>query len=152
MQQKIKDVGNITHTALLAIPLRYNSSDSHLRLCVSLPQNKSNRDCSANYHSIIGGGTAGLTIAARLTEDPEVSVIVLEAGNDHSNDTNVLSPGLCTTMYGDPEYDWNYSTVPQVCFGFVYKTSTKYATSEIANELTRFMQMVKSLPTLVENN
>lgn len=63
---------------------------------------------------IVGGGTAGLTIAARLTEDPEVSVIVLEAGNDHSNDTNVLSPGLCAIMYGDPEYDWNYSTVPQI--------------------------------------
>lgn len=64
--------------------------------------------------SIIGGGTAGLTIAARLTENPQTSVLVLEAGNDHSNDTNVLSPGLYTGMYGNPEYDWNYKTVPQV--------------------------------------
>lgn len=29
---------------------------------------------------IIGGGTAGLTIAARLTEDPAIQVAVLEAG------------------------------------------------------------------------
>jgi choline dehydrogenase-like flavoprotein len=29
---------------------------------------------------IIGGGTAGLTLAARLTEDSSVSVAVLEAG------------------------------------------------------------------------
>jgi choline dehydrogenase len=29
---------------------------------------------------IIGGGTAGLTLAARLTEDPEIQVVVLEAG------------------------------------------------------------------------
>jgi hypothetical protein len=29
---------------------------------------------------IIGGGTAGLTLAARLTEDPDVAVVVLEAG------------------------------------------------------------------------
>jgi choline dehydrogenase-like flavoprotein len=65
-------------------------------------------------YSIIGGGTAGLTIAARLTEDPQTSVLVLEAGNDHSNDTNVLSPGLYTGMYGNPEYDWDYKTVPQV--------------------------------------
>lgn len=62
----------------------------------------------------MGGGTAGLTIAARLSEDPSITVLVLEAGNDHSNDTNVLSPGLYTIMYGDPEYDWNYKTVPQV--------------------------------------
>ncbi|RDW61981.1 alcohol oxidase-2 [Coleophoma cylindrospora] len=55
-----------------------------------------------------------MTVAARLTEDPNISVVVLEAGNDHSNDTNVLSPGLYTIMYGDPEYDWNYKTVPQI--------------------------------------
>ncbi|KAL2062521.1 hypothetical protein VTL71DRAFT_6787 [Oculimacula yallundae] len=63
---------------------------------------------------IIGGGTAGLTVASRLTENPKTSVLVLEAGNDHSNDTNVLAPGLYTGMYGNPEYDWNYKTVPQV--------------------------------------
>ena len=99
-------------------------------MCKFATKQKQKRNCSANNHSIVGGGTAGLTIAARLTEDPQVSVIVLEAGNDHSNDTNVLSPGLYTIMYGDPEYDWNYSTVPQVCSSFVYKMSTKYATSE----------------------
>ena len=62
----------------------------------------------------MGGGTTGLTIAARLTENPHVSVLVLEAGNDHSNDTNILSPGLYTGVYGNPEYDWNYHTIPQV--------------------------------------
>lgn len=29
---------------------------------------------------IIGGGTAGLTLAARLTENPEIQVVILEAG------------------------------------------------------------------------
>ncbi|KAF7890926.1 uncharacterized protein EAF01_010735 [Botrytis porri] len=63
---------------------------------------------------IIGGGTAGLTIASRLSEDPQNSVLVLEAGTDHSSDINVLAPGLYTGMYGNAEYDWNYKSVPQI--------------------------------------
>ena len=35
---------------------------------------------------IISGGTAGLTLAARLSEDPSKSVLVLEAGGAHLND------------------------------------------------------------------
>lgn len=73
--------------------------------------------------SIIGGGTAGLTIASRLSEDPQTSVLVLEAGTDHSSDINVLAPGLYTGMYGNPEYDWNYKTVPQV--GYISSSLTK---------------------------
>ncbi|GKT42709.1 dehydrogenase citC [Colletotrichum spaethianum] len=62
---------------------------------------------------IVGGGTAGLTVAARLTEDPRVTVLVLEAGADRSEDLNVLAPGLFPAMYGNPDYDWDYKTVPQ---------------------------------------
>ena len=64
--------------------------------------------------SVIGGGTAGLTLANRLTENPKTSVIVLEAGEDLSSDPNVLAPGLSPVMYGNSTYDWNYHTVPQV--------------------------------------
>ncbi|KAL9010426.1 MAG: hypothetical protein Q9173_004641 [Seirophora scorigena] len=62
---------------------------------------------------IAGGGTAGLTLAARLSENPAVTVGVIEAGVDRSNDPKVLTPGLAASMWGDENYDWIYKTVPQ---------------------------------------
>lgn len=64
--------------------------------------------------SIVGGGIAGLTIAARLTESSNTTVLVLEAGADHTSDLNVLAPGLFPVMYGNPEYDRGYKIVAQV--------------------------------------
>jgi choline dehydrogenase len=63
---------------------------------------------------IIGGGTAGLTLAARLTEDPAVTVAVVEAGANRLNDRTVLTPTLWPAMMGNPKYDWCHRTVPQV--------------------------------------
>ncbi|KAB5511578.1 hypothetical protein GE09DRAFT_1232440 [Coniochaeta sp. 2T2.1] len=62
---------------------------------------------------IIGGGTAGLVVASRLTEDPSVRVLVVEAGADRAADPLVNTPGLVGAMYGRGEYDWNFSSVPQ---------------------------------------
>jgi choline dehydrogenase-like flavoprotein len=63
---------------------------------------------------IIGGGTAGLVLAARLTEDPNVKVGILEAGGNGLDDLLIDGPNLFTQLWGKPEYDWMYSTVPQV--------------------------------------
>jgi choline dehydrogenase-like flavoprotein len=63
---------------------------------------------------IVGGGTAGLTLANRLSEDADVKVLVIEAGQDHSQNPLALTPGLVVGMYGKPEYDWNFSSTPQV--------------------------------------
>jgi len=47
---------------------------------------------------IIGGGTAGLCVAARLTENPDVSVAVIEAGKDLMDDPQVYTPNMYPTL------------------------------------------------------
>ena len=63
---------------------------------------------------IAGGGTAGLVLANRLTEIPTVSVGVIEAGEDLTNDPNITTPLYMFDLQGIPKYDWNFSSVPQV--------------------------------------
>jgi choline dehydrogenase-like flavoprotein len=66
------------------------------------------------YDYIIGGGgTAGLAVAARLTENPNVTVGVLEASKNKLDDFLVDTPGAFTQLLGNEEYDWNFKTVPQ---------------------------------------
>lgn len=70
---------------------------------------------TAADYVIVGGGTAGLVLAARLSEDPGTSVVVLEAGTNHLEDPRVNIPALWTTLFGT-DADWAFATVPQVCF------------------------------------
>ena len=63
---------------------------------------------------VVGGGTSGLVVASRLTEDAQVKVLVLEAGADRRSDPRTFVPGLAVQTYDDPDFDWSYLTVPQV--------------------------------------
>lgn len=47
---------------------------------------------------VVGGGTSGLCVAARLTENPNITVAVVEAGEDRMNDPAVSIPALMTSM------------------------------------------------------
>ncbi|MDY7090375.1 MAG: GMC family oxidoreductase N-terminal domain-containing protein [Actinomycetota bacterium] len=60
---------------------------------------------------IVGGGTAGSVLARRLSEDPAVRVLVLEAGGDFVPAAVDQAP-LWFTLLGSP-IDWGYQTVPQ---------------------------------------
>jgi choline dehydrogenase-like flavoprotein len=64
---------------------------------------------------IVGGGTAGLVLAARLSKDPSIKVGVIEAGLSRMGDPNVDQPARAGMMISNPEYDWNFKSIPQVC-------------------------------------
>lgn len=62
---------------------------------------------------IVGGGLSGLVVASRLSKDANTTVVVIEAGSDRRGDPRIDTPGLMTTLYDDPAYDWMHMTVPQ---------------------------------------
>ena len=60
---------------------------------------------------VVGAGSAGAALAARLSEDPAVSVLLLEAGGpDRALELHV--PAAFSKLFRGA-YDWNYDTVPQ---------------------------------------
>jgi hypothetical protein len=54
-------------------------------------------------HSNKHSQTAGLTAAARLSEDPSVSVAVLEAGSPNLDDPKIIIPAQLTKTFTDPQ-------------------------------------------------
>lgn len=63
---------------------------------------------------IVSGGTAGLVLACRLSEDPDVQILVLEAGNGRLENPRITTPGAWRSLFGDPDLDRNFRTTPQV--------------------------------------
>ncbi|MEV5409576.1 choline dehydrogenase [Thermopolyspora sp. NPDC052614] len=63
---------------------------------------------------IVGGGSAGSALAERLTENPDVRVLVLEAGRpDYLWDVFIHMPAALMFPIGSRFYDWKYETEPE---------------------------------------
>jgi len=60
---------------------------------------------------IVGAGSAGCVVAARLAEDPNTNVVLLEAGGDDWNRWIHIPLGFGKT-FADPTVNWCYETEP----------------------------------------
>ena len=58
---------------------------------------------------IVGAGSAGCVLAARLSEDPAVSVALLEAGGSDSS-LLIRMPTALSIPMNMPRYNWGYES------------------------------------------
>jgi choline dehydrogenase len=71
------------------------------------------RNTVSDYdYIIVGAGSAGCAIASRLSEDPAVDVLLLEAGGA-DDDERISTPHRAWELWTTP-FDWGYTTAPQV--------------------------------------
>src|SRR4051812_33065396 len=61
---------------------------------------------------VVGGGSGGCAVAGRLSEDPQTSVALLEAGGSNDNWV-VTTPGALVLMVAGKVNNWALATVPQ---------------------------------------
>ncbi|ORY00893.1 hypothetical protein BCR34DRAFT_637732 [Clohesyomyces aquaticus] len=69
--------------------------------------------CSVDEYVVVGGGTAGLVVAARLTKNPDVTVGVIEAVANRMDDKRISTPSLYPTLISRETFDWCMSSIPQ---------------------------------------
>ena len=67
---------------------------------------------------MVGGGSAGCALAARLTEDSSTRVLLLEAGRPDSWwDLYIHMPAALSFPIGNRFYDWKYESEPEPFMG-----------------------------------
>ena len=62
---------------------------------------------------VVGGGSAGCVLAARLSADPQVRVVLLEAGDTDAGRWAMRMPLAWRDTFMDPAVSWGYVTEPE---------------------------------------
>ena len=72
---------------------------------------------------IMGAGSAGCVLANRLTADPKISVLLIEAGGKDTNPWIHIPGGYFKTMH-NPKTDWCFKiqSDPDTCFLYNYSS------------------------------
>src|SRR4029077_14134257 len=82
-------------------------------IATSRNQEQSRQPIEASYdYIVVGAGSAGCTIAARLSEDAACRVLLVEAGGADISRPALQSPVLWPSNFGT-DVDWAYRTIPQ---------------------------------------
>jgi choline dehydrogenase len=61
---------------------------------------------------VVGAGSSGCALVHRLSLDPSIRILLLEAGVSGEADPAVFTPGRWVSLMGSP-YDWSYATEPE---------------------------------------
>jgi choline dehydrogenase len=91
--------------------MKYNTATTHLLTFICSFGTSIAAMDSFDY-IVVGAGTAGLVVANRLSENPSVTVAVIEPGTDQRDNPNVTNPDNFQKAF-NTAVDWNYTTVKQ---------------------------------------
>jgi choline dehydrogenase len=72
-------------------------------------------------HIIVGAGTAGAIIASRLSELPNVNVLLVEAGPDYQSEATTPSELLDSRNLAGPAHNWGYQACPVAGRSMLYR-------------------------------